>query len=277
MKFKILSLIICMLLAACASPTEESPTAIPTPELVVTSDIPYTSEMTLDVYAPAEPGSYPVVVAFHGGSLTKLSFKKLGTELAGKGVVVFAIDWHSNPPISAEEYLLGWEDAACAVRFARQFAAEYQGAPSRIIVIGHSAGGAVGAAITLAGDQFSGDCLAEEGSALADGFVGLDGGYPILNYISNTVKEEVPEDVVNQIDPFYALANQHAREDVEFILFVGDEAEDLVTASEDFYQALIDRGYPAELIYLPDTSHTAIINFPRPESVEAIIHLAYGE
>ncbi|HKJ27952.1 MAG TPA: hypothetical protein VJ965_09960, partial [Anaerolineales bacterium] len=71
----------CLLLAACASQEPAVPTAEPTPEIILTSDIPYTSEKLLDVYAPAETGSYPVVIAFHGGGLTKASFKKMGEAL----------------------------------------------------------------------------------------------------------------------------------------------------------------------------------------------------
>jgi hypothetical protein len=35
----------------------------------------------------------------------------------------------------------------------------------------------------LAGDDFEGDCLVSEGSALPDAFVDLDGAYHILNHV----------------------------------------------------------------------------------------------
>lgn len=267
-----------LFLAACGAPENDSePTPNPTQEVIITSEIAYTSQSLLDVYAPSEPGSYPVVVAFHGASVNRLSFKKLGIELAKNGIVLFSADWHSNPITESEEYLLGWEEAACAVRYARQHATEYQGDSSRIIVIGHSAGGEVGATITLAGDEFSGDCMVDTGSALADGFVGLEGAFGISNYFSQSVIDDVPEDIVYLIDPYYALEQQPVREAVEFILFVGDKEQDLIQGNYDFYDRLVSMGYNAEVISLPDTSHTAILNFPRQESVDAIIRIAYDQ
>ena len=89
--------------------------------------------------------------------------------------------------------------------------------------------------------------------------------------------DDVPEDIVYLIDPYYALEQQPVREAVEFILFVGDKEQDLIQGNYDFYDRLVSMGYNAEVISLPDTSHTAILNFPRQESVDAIIRIAYDQ
>lgn len=228
----------------------------------------------MDIYAPGQPGNYPVVIGFHGSDFHRSSFDALAKQLAKKGVVTFAASWHSKPP-PAESFLWGWEDAACAVRWVRENAAAYGGNPSRIIIVGHSAGGAVGAAITLGGDDFHNHCLVEEdGSALADGFVGLDGAYYILNYIPDETKSEVPDEIKELIDPFYQLSAQPLREDVKFISFVGNH-EELRTDASDFHEALQSAGYSSELMLFDDISHVSILTVPKEEIVDAIVELAY--
>lgn len=61
--------------------------------------------------------------------------------------------------ITREIITAGWQDAACALRFARAKAADYGGDPARVIVVGYSGGGTAGAVMALAGDDFDGDCL----------------------------------------------------------------------------------------------------------------------
>lgn len=273
---RLASILACFVAVACSSGvTPPPPPAHEEP--VVTRNIPYTSEMSLDVWAPAEEGSFPVVVALHGGFSNKQSLQVLSGAIVAHGIVVFSPSWHSTAPTSKEVILTGYEDAACALRFARRHAAEYQGDPARIIVVGYSAGGALGATITLAGDDFSGDCLVEEGGALADGFVGLEGLYTILDSIPATVLDDMPEDTVKLIDPFDALARQPVREEVEFVLFAGDESEEYVDPSDKFLEALLSKGYSAQLTELTDCSHWEIVHFPRSQIIDAIVNLAYSE
>lgn len=267
-------IMVCFVLGACSSSSEPPPPPPPTPDIDITYNVPYTSELMLDVYAPTDGGSFPVVVAIHGGDSHKGTMGTLSRQLVEEGIVVFTIAWHSSAPTSKENYLKGWEDAACAVRFVRQHAAEYDGDPSRIIVVGYSAGGAAGATITLAGDDFSGDCLAEEGSALPDGFVGLDSPYRILDHVSPDVLQDIPEDTVNLIDPFDALERSPLRQDVEFILFAGDEVAETVIVNGDFLQALLSKGYSAELTQFTSYDHTDYIHYPRTEIIGAIATLA---
>ncbi len=107
-------------------------TFAPTPvalALIESLDIPYTSERALDVYAPQQKGDWPVVVFLHGGSLRKDSIKGVSRVIAGRGAVVFAPTWHSSESniLDAQGEPLGFNDAACAVRFARAKATEYGG------------------------------------------------------------------------------------------------------------------------------------------------------
>ena len=160
-----------------------------------TLDISYTSERSLDVYAPQQSGEWHGGVFLHGGGMNKGSIKGVSRVIAGRGAVVFAPTWHSTESnvLDAQGEPVGFNDAACAVRFARAQAAEYGGDPSHIVLIGHSAGGAAGATVTLAGDDFHGDCVVQEGSALPDAFVGLDGAYELPKYTTKSTYEKNPE------------------------------------------------------------------------------------
>ncbi len=95
-------------------------------------------------------------------------------------------------------YPMTFEDAACAVRFARQHAAQFGGDSDTVTVVGYSAGAHIGAVTALAGDSFEGDCSVDSGSALPDGFVGVAGPYdsdvfdPLLVIFFGTDRAEDP-------------------------------------------------------------------------------------
>jgi acetyl esterase/lipase len=239
----------------------------------VSKDQPYTSERSLDVYAPAEAGPWPVVVMLHGGSLTKTSLRGLSQAVAGRGVVVFTPTWHSNVP-SADAVALGWEDAACAVRFARANAATYGGSSSRLIVVGHSAGGPAAAVIALGGEALLGDCLVDGVSARADGMVGLDGAYDILSFIPATTLDAAPAKEWARIDPFAYLKATQAEPGVEFLLFVGLEDE-LMQNAEKLKDGLEAAGYPVSLTRLSGVDHMDMASV-HDETVSAIVDLARG-
>ena len=240
-------------------------------------DVPYTLKPNvLDVYSPAQPGYYPVVVGFHGCPINKTSLWGLGHELARQGVVVFSVGWSCAPTL-VDNYLVGEEEGACAIKFVRQHAQEYQGDASRIIVVGHSGGGGIGAAITLGGDSFESDCLVNTGSALPDGFVGLDGAYPLYNFLLDSAKVTMTEADLDQMDPFYHITAHPVREEVPFRLFVGDEADELIQFSRDFHEALLDAGYDSELTFFSDVGHMEIIGSTPAEVVETILSMARGE
>jgi acetyl esterase/lipase len=74
-----------------------------------------------------------------------------------------------------------YEQAACAVHFARQRAADYGGDPARVTLLGWSDGALIGAVVASAGDRFAGRCTdGDLSSALPDSFVGVGGflGWP---------------------------------------------------------------------------------------------------
>jgi acetyl esterase/lipase len=245
-----------------------------TPLAVATArDLPYTSDRSLDVFAPTDGGPWPVVVALHAGGLTKTSLKGLSLAIAGRGAVVFTPTWHSSVP-SADAVALGWEDAACAVRYARSNAMAYGGSPSRLILVGHSAGGPAGVVTLLGGEAMGGDCLVQNVSARADGFVGLDGAYDVLTFIPSTTLESASKKEWARIDPFAYIGKVAPREGVEFVLFVGLENE-LMQNAEKLQAALEAAGHEVTLTRLPGKDHMVMASVLE-ETVSAIVELAHG-
>ncbi|MFM7067317.1 MAG: alpha/beta hydrolase [Gammaproteobacteria bacterium] len=132
----------------------------------------------LDVYRPAAAGEpRPVVVFVHGGSWRsgdKTLYRWLGKSLAGEGFVAVLVNYGLMPTVRFPDSA---HDVAAAVAFVRAHAAEWGGDPSRLTLMGHSAGAHLAALVT-----YDGRYLARHGlePALIQGFVGLSGPYDFL-------------------------------------------------------------------------------------------------
>ena len=106
----------------------------------------------LDVYAPrrgkgATPA--PIAVFFYGGSWDtgkRTDYGWVGQALASRGFVTILPDYGLYPQVRYPGFL---EDGALAVRWAQDHAAEFGGDPSRIVLVGHSAGAYNAAMIAL--------------------------------------------------------------------------------------------------------------------------------
>lgn len=99
---------------------------------------------TLDVYRPAAAGHLPVIVFLYGGNWQtgdKDMYGFIGHPLAAKGApggaVVVIPDYRLAPEVAFPAFV---QDNAAAVRWTFAHAAEFGGDPSRIFVVGHSAG-----------------------------------------------------------------------------------------------------------------------------------------
>jgi acetyl esterase/lipase len=95
----------------------------------------------LDVYAPPQAaGAEPVAVFFYGGSWDsgrRGDYAWAGRALAAQGFLTLVPDYRLYPEVRYPDFLI---DGARAVRWAVDHASELGGDPSRIVLIGHSAG-----------------------------------------------------------------------------------------------------------------------------------------
>ena len=105
----------------------------------------------LDVYQPSKPrgDALPVIVFWHGGGWvdgTKGLYRFVGAALAHLGYVAVLPNYRVYPEVRFPAFM---DDAARAVRWVQQHAAEYGGDPHRIVVMGHSAGAHMAAMLAL--------------------------------------------------------------------------------------------------------------------------------
>ena len=99
------------------------------------------SRQTLDVYTPSRMAApAPVAIFFYGGGWErgrKWDYGWVAQALANRGYLVVLPDYRLSPDVRFPAFL---EDAAQSVRWAMDHAAAYGGDPSRIVLLGHSAG-----------------------------------------------------------------------------------------------------------------------------------------
>jgi len=167
---------------ASAAPTAMA-TPAPTPSVIVTGDLAYEPDdaplkgRTLDVYAPAAAGAWPVVVMFHGFQGSKFDQYLYARRVADLGFVVFAPTWDAEMPTIGGDTLAYQSQAACAVAFARAHAAEYGGDPETMIVFGHSAGAHPAAKVAFARPEPTAGCLGGDSLGAIDALVSWEGNW----------------------------------------------------------------------------------------------------
>ncbi|EJN00553.1 alpha/beta hydrolase [Phyllobacterium sp. YR531] len=133
---------------------------------------------TLDVYAPSGARNAPVAVFFYGGSWQsgeKQTYQFVASAFAAKGIVTIVPDYRLSPEVHYQGFL---RDGAMAVKWARNHAKQYGGDPSKLFLVGHSAGAYIAAMLAL-DDEW----LDREGLSPArdlKGFVGISGPYNFL-------------------------------------------------------------------------------------------------
>ena len=116
--------------------------------------------LTGDYYAPRTSGSYPAIVAIHGGGWqagSPIGYQYWGPWLAQRGYVLFAISYRLSKP-GQKTFPEALHDVRAAIQFVKGRAKELRVDPERIGVMGDSAGGHLAALVALAGDhpQFAG-------------------------------------------------------------------------------------------------------------------------
>ena len=132
----------------------------------------------LDVYAPSrETAPAPVAVFFYGGSWDtgrRQDYGWVGRALAAQGFLTLVPDYRLYPAVRYPSFI---EDGALAVRWAVDHARALGGDPSRIVLIGHSAG-AYNAAMLALDDRY----LKATGvdPKVVRAFAGLSGPYDFL-------------------------------------------------------------------------------------------------
>jgi acetyl esterase/lipase len=162
----------------------------------------------LDIYLPAGgPESPPVVVFFYGGGWTsgdRTKYRFVGRALAACGALVIIPDYRVWPETGFPGFL---EDAAASVAASRMEAGWRGGDPSRLFLMGHSAGAYIATMLALDPTWLRGVGV-DAGSALS-GVIGISGPYDFLP-LSDPVLEAIFAPVGPRTQPITFAANARA-------------------------------------------------------------------
>ena len=142
------------------------------------TNIPYGNapRQRLDVYAPPGAHQLPVVVFWYGGAWSsghKSQYRFVGVALAERGCIVVVADYRLYPAVKYPAFI---DDGALAVAWTEQHARDFGGDPSRIVLMGHSAGAHLAA--TLAVEPHFLEKAGADRRAIV-GWIGLSGPYAL--------------------------------------------------------------------------------------------------
>jgi arylformamidase len=135
----------------------------------------------LDVYSPADGKGHPVVIWIHGGAWKfgdKANVQMKPKAFNDQGYVLVRVNYRFHPVVTYKEQA---GDIARAIHWVHEHARDYGGDPSRVFLMGHSAGAHL-AALVGTDDRY----LKSKGLKLSDlsGVILLDGaGYDIPRQI----------------------------------------------------------------------------------------------
>jgi acetyl esterase/lipase len=209
----------------------------------------------LDVYRPkGQTASAPVVVFFYGGSWQageRGNYKFVAEALTEKGFVAIVPDYRLFPAASFPAFV---EDSAAAVAWAHGHAAEFGGDPSRLFVMGHSAGAYNAVMLGVDGTYLARFGLGRE---VIRGIISLAGPFDILPIHSK-----------KYLRLFGSPANDPWLEPYRFVdgkeppMLLLHGLEDIVIKAEESEQlafALRNHGDRAELVEYGHMGHAELI------------------
>jgi acetyl esterase/lipase len=227
-----------------------------------------TDKLDGDLYSPDKVGTFPALVAVHGGDWrfadSKL-YQHWGPFLAKHGYVVFSINYRlANErgnflPTAAD-------DVQAAVRFLRKNASRLHIDPNRIGVMGDSAGAHLASLAALSANQSRSNevdssfkvCIAVYGVYDLAAQYNFDlQQNPDDNIVQVAIGKSLQEDpqAYQQASPLYQI--KHADKRLQFFLIWGDRDErvDATSQSVRFASALKHAGFKTQTLILKNATH----------------------
>ena len=182
--------------------------------------------------------------------------------IADQGLVVFTANWPTQlDDMAVKDNGKGfremYEAIACSIRYARGKAADYQGDPSKVILVGHSNGASIGALVTLGSDSLETlwedfaaehggppsqvECIEPSHSTHIDAFIGIGGLY----FLKSRLQESEP-DIWKIVSPYAFLDTPLALP----IRLIHGEQDDTASyeVSVHFNDALVAAGFNSKLV-----------------------------
>lgn len=220
---------------------------------------------TLDVYAPDHRSvRAPVIVFFYGGGWSngaKEDYSFAGDAFAAQGFVTVVPDYRIYPEVRFPGFV---EDAAGALHWVSGNIARYGGDPTRIVLVGHSAGAHI-AMLAALDPRYA--RAADFDRAAIRGVVGLAGPYGFQNF-------DMPllQNVFGAVDdPATTMPMNYARRQAPPILLLHGDVDTRVplVSSRLMHSAALAAGQPSELKVYPGVDHAAILQALAPARRDA--------
>ena len=219
----------------------------------------------LEMFLPAGASAtapLPVIVFIHGGgwySGDPHDYRFMARALAPHGYAVVLAGYRLYPHVRYPAML---EDGASALRWVADHAAALGGDPSRVVLMGHSAGAYNVAMLTLdrrwlAHERLSADAV--------KGTVGLAGPYDFYPFDTKSSKNSFGK----AANPEETQPVVYARGDSPPMLLVHGTADTTVRPrnSVELARTLTRAGAPTQAVLLKDVTHEGVIMmFARPFS-----------
>ncbi|WP_115513180.1 MULTISPECIES: alpha/beta hydrolase [Xanthomonas] len=223
--------------------------------------------LALDVYQPRGVVDAPVVVFFYGGTWKhgkRANYRWMGRALARQGVVTMVADYRKFPQVGLQGFMA---DAASATAWSYRHAHAYGGDPTRLAVMGHSAGAHI--AGLLATDRSWLQAQGLQPQQLC-GFVGLAGPYDFVPMTDPEIVEifgTSPADQAKSQPVLYVDGNEPP-----MLLLHGDadrvvEPQNSVALAE----AMRSKGENVQVKFYPGVGHMGLVlafRKPRADSPE---------
>jgi acetyl esterase/lipase len=212
---------------------------------------------TLTVFLPQKGrGTGSAVIVAPGGSYLGLASNLEGRQVAdwftARGVTAFVLKYRLG---AKHLYPIPLQDAQRAVRLVRSLAAADGFSPDRIGFVGFSAGGHLAAATGTLFDTGRPDAtdpverLSDRPDFLVLGYPWLNAMQPSGNYITYCSRIKIIPPETCKLDDEKYTPSRHVtpQTPTTFIYSTTDDRTVPISASVDFYSALIAAGVPAEL------------------------------
>ena len=217
-------------------------------DLPVTTDIEFGDHPlhTLDVYG-TKPDHAPVIVFIYGGRWqmgNKEMYRFVGDRFAKLGYVVVIPDYQKYPDVKYPTFA---QDGAAAVQWTFDHIAQYGGDPSRVILMGHSAG-AHTAAILAANESYGVQNKMK-------GFVGLAGPYDFVPEAKDVI------DIFSPVttDQMQVTTFIDGTEAPMFLLHGGQDEVVNVTNLEKLKRGIKDQNGRVETKIYPELDHVDMV------------------
>lgn len=187
----------------------------------------YLPGLTAQVRVPATQGPAPLIVMVPGGAWTTADpnvLAPLAARLTADGSTTTVLTYSTTA--TGSTFPVAVDEVACGIRWSVQQASDMGYPPTRVIVLGHSAGGQIASLIAYSGDEFGGDCPYD--SVELDGLIGIAGVYNTDWFTSGMsvwmggVAPSDNPDIWRQANPILRVQDGTAPSGIRTLLIHGD-------------------------------------------------------